>query len=75
MFFLFRTPTVTSSSVVGIKFKDGVMLAGDLLASYGSMAKYRHCSRFLRVNERTVLGASGDYADFQFVRNYIEQRV
>jgi 20S proteasome subunit beta 7 len=68
-------PTVTSSSVVGVKFNGGVMLAGDLLASYGSMAKYRRCSRFLRVNERTVLGSSGDYADFQFVRNYIEQRV
>lgn len=66
---------MTSSSVVGIKFKGGVMLAGDLLASYGSMAKYRQCSRFLRVNERTVLGSSGDYADYQYVRNHIEQRV
>ncbi len=34
-------PMVTGSSVVGIKYRDGVMLAADTLASYGNMARYK----------------------------------
>nr|KAG5695371.1 hypothetical protein BaRGS_033584 [Batillaria attramentaria] len=46
-----------------------------MLGSYGSLARYRNCSRLLRVNEDTVLGASGDYADYQFLTSIIKQRV
>ncbi len=35
------SPTVTGSSVVGIKYRDGVMLAADTLASYGSQARFK----------------------------------
>ncbi|KAK7481470.1 hypothetical protein BaRGS_00027321, partial [Batillaria attramentaria] len=68
-------PTVTGTSVLGLKFKDGIVLCADMLGSYGSLARYRNCSRLLRVNEDTVLGASGDYADYQFLTSIIKQRV
>ncbi|KAL8595544.1 hypothetical protein ACOMHN_000752 [Nucella lapillus] len=68
-------PTVTTTSVLGLKFKDGVVLAADMLGSYGSLARYRNCPRLLRVNDQTILGCSGDYADFQFLSSIINQRV
>jgi 20S proteasome subunit beta 7 len=68
-------PTVTGSSVLGIKFDGGVMIACDTLGSYGSMARFPNISRMLRVNDTTVMGSGGDYADFQFIKSVIEQRV
>ncbi|XP_064596250.1 proteasome subunit beta type-4-like [Liolophura sinensis] len=68
-------PSVTGTSVLGITFKGGVMIAADMLGSYGSLARYRDCSRVMKVNDTTVLGAGGDYADYQYIKSVIEQRV
>lgn len=51
------------------------MLAGDMLGSYGSLAKFRSVERIIKVNDTTILGASGDIADFQHLKALIEQRV
>nr|ACH46183.1 putative proteasome beta 4 subunit [Taeniopygia guttata] len=59
------SPMVTGTSVLGLKFSGGVMLAADTVGSYGSLARFRGISRLLKVNDSTVLGASGDLADFQ----------
>ncbi|XP_032060520.1 proteasome subunit beta type-4 [Aythya fuligula] len=69
------TPMVTGTSVLGVKFEGGVMLAADMMGSYGSLARFRNISRLLRVNDSTVLGASGDYADFQYLAQIIDQMV
>ena len=66
---------VTGTSVLGIKFNGGVIIAADTLGSYGSLARYRTISRMLRVNDSTVMGTGGDYADFQYIKKVIEQRV
>ena len=60
---------------MALKFNGGIAIAADKLGSYGSLARYRDISRLLKVNECTVMGAGGDYADFQFVKSIIEQRV
>lgn len=65
----------TGTSVVGITFKDGVMIATDTLASYGSLARYRNVDRIMKVNENIILGAGGDYADFQYLKNLIDQKM
>lgn len=64
----------TGTSVVGITFKDGVMIASDTLASYGSLARYRNIDRIMKVNDNIILGAGGDYADFQHIKNIIHQK-
>lgn len=69
------SPMVTGTSVLGVKFNGGVIIAADTLGSYGSLARYRTVSRLLRVNDSTVMGSGGDYADFQFIKSVIEQRV
>ena len=66
---------VTGTSVLGLKFDDGIIIAADTLGSYGSLARYRTVSRLMKVNNTTVMGAGGDYADFQFIKSIIEQRV
>ena len=66
---------MTGTSVLGVKFDGGVAIAADKLGSYGSLARYRDVSRILKVNECTIMGAGGDYADFQFIKSIIEQRV
>ncbi|XP_014672304.1 PREDICTED: proteasome subunit beta type-4-like [Priapulus caudatus] len=68
-------PMTTGTSVLGVKFDGGVMLAADMLGSYGSTARFRGISRVMKVNASTVLTASGDYADFQYLKSIMEQKV
>nr|XP_033781376.1 proteasome subunit beta type-4 [Geotrypetes seraphini] len=68
-------PMVTGTSVLGVKFDGGVMLAADMLGSYGSLARFRNISRIMEVNSNTILGASGDYADFQYLKQTLAQMV
>lgn len=72
--FVFSTPITTATSLVAIAFDKGVIIAGDTLGSYGSLARFRNCSRILRINDNVILGASGDFADFQYVKDLIEQK-
>lgn len=93
---------VTGTSVLGVKFNGGVIIAADMLGSYGSLARFRNISRLMKVthsaltwmaggagggrndalsvclsqvNNSTILGASGDYADYQYMKQVIEQMV
>lgn len=68
-------PVTTATSVVAFTFNNGVIIAGDLLASYGSLARYRECPRIFKVNDNIILGAGGDYGDFQYVKDLIEQKI
>ncbi|KAM6190442.1 proteasome subunit beta type-4 [Sarcoramphus papa] len=69
------SPMVTGTSVLGVKFDGGVIIAADMMGSYGSLARFRSISRLLKVNDTTMLGASGDYADFQYLKQIIDQMV
>lgn len=64
---------LTGTSVLGIAFEGGVLIAADTLVSYGSMARFKDKDRIMAVNNKTVVAASGDYADFQFIRGLIEE--
>ncbi len=69
---LVRNPMVTGTSVLGVTFAGGVMLAGDTLGSYGSLARFRSISRVKKVSDNCAVAASGDYADFQFMERLFE---
>ncbi|KAJ3287928.1 proteasome endopeptidase complex, beta subunit [Rhizoclosmatium globosum] len=66
-----QQPVVTGTSVIGIRFKGGVMLAADNLASYGSLARFRDVERLLKVGDYTVVGASGDISDLQYIQHML----
>ena len=65
-------PIVTGSTVIGIKYSDGVMMASDTLASYGSLARYKDMRRLKTVGKDTLIGASGEMSDFQSVMNMLD---
>lgn len=43
------------------------MLAADTLASYGSLARFKDVQRLNAVGQYTVLGAGGEFSDFQAI--------
>jgi len=68
-------PIVTGTSVLGIVYDGGVMLAADTLLSYGSMAKAQNAERLRAIEgTATVVGASGEYSDFQKIIQILEQK-
>ena len=58
-----------------MKFDGGVVIAADTLGSYGSLARFKCLSRIMKINDSTVLGAGGDYADFQHLTSVLEQKM
>ncbi|XP_053621463.1 proteasome subunit beta type-4 [Plodia interpunctella] len=69
------TPITTTTTVIGLKFDKGVVVAADTLGSYGSLARFRDCPRVLKVNDLILLGSGGDYADYQYLKDIIEQKI
>ncbi|KAJ4301039.1 Proteasome subunit beta type-7 [Kalmusia sp. IMI 367209] len=62
-----QSPIVTGTSVVAAKFKDGVVIAADNLASYGSLARFTDVKRLRKFNETVVVGFGGDVSDMQYL--------
>jgi 20S proteasome subunit beta 7 len=60
-----QRPIVTGTSVLAIKYKDGVVIAADCLASYGSLARFTDVKRLRRFNSKAVVGFGGDVSDMQ----------
>jgi 20S proteasome subunit beta 7 len=58
-------PITTGTSVIGLVYDGGVMIAADTLLSYGSMAKSFNTPRLYSIEDRILLGASGEYSDLQ----------
>lgn len=55
------------------QYQGGVMLAADTLASYGSLARFKDVQRLNAVGEHTVLGAGGEFSDFQAIGEMLEK--
>lgn len=70
---LYSSPTVTGTSVLAIKYRDGVMMVADTLGSYGSTAMFKNISRIKPIGKNTIIGAGGDLADFQAMIKMLEQ--
>lgn len=52
-----------------------MIIAADTLGSYGSMARFRDVPRLLKVNKNIILGAGGDYGDYQYLKDIIQQKI
>ncbi|KAK3113065.1 Proteasome subunit beta type-7 [Teratosphaeriaceae sp. CCFEE 6253] len=62
-----QSPVVTGTSVIAIKFKSGVVIAADNLASYGSLARFTDVKRLKPFNKKAVVGFGGDVSDMQYI--------
>ena len=57
-------PIYVGSSVIGIKFDKGIIIACDVRLNYGHLCKHMDVEgRLLRLTERTIFGYSGEYSD------------
>jgi 20S proteasome subunit beta 7 len=70
-----QQPIVTGTSVLAIKFNGGIMMAADTLASYGSLARFRNMHRLSAVGDTTIVGGSGDMADFDAIKHMLDDMV
>jgi len=62
-----QQPVVTGTSVIAVKFKDGVVIATDNLASYGSLARFTDVKRLRTFADSSVVGFGGDVSDMQYL--------
>ncbi|WVQ93875.1 hypothetical protein IAU59_000953 [Kwoniella sp. CBS 9459] len=67
-----QQPLVTGTSVLGIKFDKGVMIAADNLASYGSLARFRDIQRLHPLGKHTLIGVAGDMSDYQWLQKELD---
>ncbi|KAG8050545.1 hypothetical protein GUJ93_ZPchr0009g2228 [Zizania palustris] len=68
-----RYPYVTGTSVIALKYKDGVIMACDTGASYGSTLHYKSVERIKAVGQHSLIGASGEFSDFQEILRYLDE--
>ncbi|GLJ23065.1 hypothetical protein SUGI_0435270 [Cryptomeria japonica] len=68
-------PYVTGSSVLGIKYKDGVLLAADMGGSYGSTLRYKSLERLKPIGKHSLLGAGGEISDFQEIVHSLDELI
>ncbi|KAF1355479.1 nucleophile aminohydrolase [Delphinella strobiligena] len=62
-----QSPIVTGTSVIAVKYNEGVVIAADNLASYGSLARFTDVKRLRKFNENAVVGFGGDVSDMQYL--------
>lgn len=60
-----QVPVNVGTSVMAIKYADGVMLAADTAVAYGSMKKTKHSQRMAQISTDTAIACSGEMSDFQ----------
>lgn len=68
-----QQPIITATSVLALKFKNGVAIAADNMGSYGSLLRFNNIERLIRVGTETVVGISGDISDLQYVERLLVQ--
>eukprot|EP00884_Botryococcus_braunii_P014367 jgi/Botrbrau1/22931/Bobra.0030s0009.1 len=66
-------PYVTGTSVLGLTFAGGVLIASDTLGSYGSTKRYKSFQRVRQVNQSTAIGAGGELSDFQHIMQLLDE--
>ena len=65
-------PYVTGNSVLAFKYAGGVLMACDMLGAYGSTKRYKSVTRIVKVNDSTIVGASGEISDFQYIKTLLD---
>jgi len=68
-------PVYVGGSVIGLKFRDGIIIASDTRVNYGSLAKLLNIQdRVQAITENTVISSTGEYSDFQEVVRLLKEK-
>ena len=68
------SPVNIGNSVIGLKYKDGIMLAADTAISYGSMKEVKGADRIAKLTEGTAFACSGEMSDFQEILRMLKEK-
>lgn len=68
-----QQPIVTGTSVISMKYDNGVIIAADNLGSYGSLLRFTDVERLIPVGQNTVVGISGDISDMQHLEQLLDE--
>jgi len=60
------------SSIMALKYKDGVMIAADTAISYGGMCSVKDAIRIHKLNDEVAYASSGEMADFQNLKKLLD---
>lgn len=67
-----QNPIITGTSVISMKYKDGVVIAADNLGAYGSLLRFTDEQRLIKVGPKTIVGVSGDISDMQYIQQLLD---
>jgi len=67
-------PSAIGSSVIGIKYDKGVIIAGDNKVNVHGYKKFTNISRIAPINKNTIMGSSGEYSDFQELNRILVEK-
>lgn len=68
-----QQPIITGTSVIALKFKNGIILAADNVGAYGSLMRFNNIERLIKVGSETVVGISGDISDLQQLERILDE--
>ncbi|KAH3665550.1 hypothetical protein OGAPHI_003736 [Ogataea philodendri] len=70
-----QQPMITGTSVISVRYQDGVVLAADNMGAYGSLMKLDDVERIVKVGKDTIVGISGDISDMQHLHRILDDLV
>ena len=65
----------TMNSVLGVKYDGGILVASDMAINYGTCYKFSDISHFVQLTPSLIIGASGEYADFQIIVDIVQSLI
>ncbi|EDO14893.1 hypothetical protein Kpol_380p12 [Vanderwaltozyma polyspora DSM 70294] len=68
-----QQPIITGTSVISMKYNNGVIIAADNLGAYGSLLRFNDVERLFAIGENTVVGVSGDISDMQYIERLLDE--
>src|SRR5690242_15778744 len=60
------SPVYVGSTVLGMRYNNGIVVGADLKLNYGSLNKFTNITdRVQQINANTIITSTGEYSDFQ----------
>ncbi|EDW36933.1 GL25789 [Drosophila persimilis] len=68
-------PVAMGSSVIGIRYDKGVLIAADTTVFEGSVPRYQDVDRIFKINKQIIMGGGGNFHDVQMYRRTIGKQI